>query len=70
MAAARDHGGTWGTDAFDYYGTWKLFDALMTCAFQGLLCDLAMGRDPGQRNMGAWSDGTPVLRMATLAEVD
>jgi pimeloyl-ACP methyl ester carboxylesterase len=47
-------------DALDWYGTWKLFDALTACAFAGDSCDVALGDTPAQRFMGIWSDGTPV----------
>lgn len=48
------------TDALDYYGTWKLFDALRDAAFDGKNRDIALGGGAGQLNMGTWSDGTPV----------
>lgn len=47
-------------DAFDWYGTWKLLDALMACAFDGEWCEVALGNTPEQRYMGEWSDGVPV----------
>jgi hypothetical protein len=47
-------------DALDWYGTWKLTDALMACAFGGEWCEVALGNTPEQRYMGAWSDGVPV----------
>lgn len=47
-------------DAFDWYGTWKWFDALMDCAFAGENCAYAFGDTPEQRFMGTWSDGTPI----------
>jgi hypothetical protein len=51
-------------DALDWYGTWKLTDALMACAFAGDWCDYALGDTPEQRFMGAWSDGVPVQELA------
>lgn len=48
-------------DAYDWRGTWKLFDLLAECAASGIGCDRALGGTPEQRAMGAWSDGTPVL---------
>jgi dienelactone hydrolase len=48
------------TDALDYYGTWKLFDALRDAAFENKNRDIALGGGPAQLNMGEWSDGTPV----------
>jgi hypothetical protein len=55
-------GGEGGTrvDALDWYGTWKLLDALMGCAFAGEWCAYAFGDTPEVRFMGTWSDGVPV----------
>ncbi len=47
-------------DAMDWYGTWKLFDALTSCAFDERWCDTALGDSASQRFMGIWSDGVPV----------
>ena len=47
-------------NALDWYGTWKLLDALMSCAFAGEWCEYALGNTPEQRHMGMWSDGVPV----------
>ncbi len=47
-------------DAFDYYCTWKLQDALMDCALHNQNCEYAFGDTPEQHGMGNWSDGTPV----------
>ena len=52
-----------GTDSLDYYGTWKLFDALTDAAFYGKNREYALGNTPEQRYMGTWSDGTPVKEM-------
>ena len=49
-----------GADALDYYGTWKLFDALCDAAFDGQNRQFALGNTPEQRRMGSWSDGHPV----------
>jgi hypothetical protein len=48
-------------NAFDWYGTWKWLDALMSCSFDGEWCEYALGNTPEQRLMGTWSDGTPVV---------
>ncbi|HSE16607.1 MAG TPA: alpha/beta fold hydrolase [Pyrinomonadaceae bacterium] len=50
-------------NALDYYGTWKLFDALTDAAFTGKNRDYALGNTPQQRFMGLWSDGTPVKEL-------
>jgi hypothetical protein len=56
--------GDWGPlNAFDWFGTWKLFDLLAACGFDGVGCDRALGNTPEQRFMGAWSDGTPVTEL-------
>jgi poly(3-hydroxybutyrate) depolymerase len=44
------------TDALDWFGLWKTFDALMDAAFSGK--PLAV-----DSSMGVWSDGTPVAPM-------
>lgn len=48
------------TDALDYYGFWKLADALIAAAFEGRDRDVALGGGAAQTAMGQWSDGTPV----------
>jgi dienelactone hydrolase len=47
-------------DAWDYYGTWKLFDGLLDAAFYNKNRQYALGNTNRQRFMGTWSDGTPV----------
>lgn len=49
------------TDAVDYFCYWKLFDALMDCAFYGENCTTAFGDTPEQHGMGEWSDGQPLV---------
>ena len=48
------------TDALDWYGLWRPFDALMSCADRQRDCELALGDGDDRRFMGTWSDGTPV----------
>ncbi len=48
------------TDALDFYGYWKWFDALTDAAFHGKNRSLALGDTEEQTFMGTWSDGTPV----------
>ena len=50
-------------DALDWYGTWKLLDAMMACSFDGAWCEYAFGNTPEQRFMGVWSDSVPVLEL-------
>jgi acetyl esterase/lipase len=52
-----------GINALDYYGTWKLFDALEDAAFYGKERDYALGNTPKQRYMGNWSDGVAVKEL-------
>ncbi|WP_324717339.1 alpha/beta hydrolase [Carboxydochorda subterranea] len=47
-------------DALDYFGFWKLLDALLDAAFYGRCRAVALGDTPEQRFMGTWSDGVPV----------
>jgi acetyl esterase/lipase len=53
-------------DALDWYGTWKWFDALMGCAFDGEWCEVALGNTAEQRFMGTWSDGVPVTEAIVI----
>ncbi|RME06987.1 MAG: hypothetical protein D6812_00825, partial [Deltaproteobacteria bacterium] len=54
-------------DALDFYGYWKLFDALCDAAFyQGKNREYALGNTSKQRFMGRWSDGTPVEELEVL----
>ncbi len=56
-------------DAVDYYGYWKLFDAMLACNRQGTFCNYAFGNTPEQTFLGAWSDGVPIRPLeATLPE--
>ena len=50
-------------NALDYYGTWKLLDALTDAAFYGKNHEYALGNTPQQRFMGVWSDGVPVKEL-------
>jgi hypothetical protein len=48
-------------DALDYYGYWKLFDALTEAAFNGRYREYALGGGNRMTFMGSWSDGKPVV---------
>jgi len=50
-------------NALDYYGLWKLFDALCDAAFYGKNREFALGNTPQQRYMGKWSDGVAVKEL-------
>jgi alpha/beta hydrolase fold len=47
-------------DALDFFGSWKLLDALQDCTVRRQDCRVALGGTPQQRFMGRWSDGVPV----------
>jgi dienelactone hydrolase len=55
-------------NAADWYGIWKLSDALFACALTGDLCEYALGNTPEQRYMGVWSDGVPVTELQVSSE--
>ena len=48
------------TDALDWYGLWRPFDALIECADRQQACEIALGNGDDRGYMGIWSDGTPV----------
>jgi acetyl esterase/lipase len=50
-------------DALDFYGLWKLFDALVDAGFYGKDREYALGDTSEQRFMGKWSDGVPVKEL-------
>ena len=50
-------------NALDFYGTWKLFDALCDAAFYGKNREYALGNTKEQRFMGVWSDGVAVKEL-------
>lgn len=54
---------TMQVNALDYYGTWKLLDALCDAAFTGKNREYALGNTAQQRFMGLWSDGVPVKEL-------
>lgn len=67
-----EHGAMYGgdgrerLDALDYYGVWRLFDALADYTFNGNEAGkkIALGNgSAAQRYMGLWPDGQPVRQM-------
>jgi hypothetical protein len=61
--------GDYGTlNALDWYGTWKLGDALLSCTFAGQDCTYAFGNTSEERFMGYWSDGVPVAELEVVAD--
>lgn len=59
-------------DAVDYYGYWKLADALMDFTRHGANVEYCFGNTPQQRSLGYWSDGTPIRPLDVIMphEVD
>lgn len=55
------------TDALDYYGYWKLLDAMAECLRHGEQCQVAFGHTKQQLSLGTWSDGTPVQSFEPVA---
>jgi hypothetical protein len=53
-------------NAQDYYGYWRLFDALCDAAFYGKNREYALGNTEKQRFMGKWSDGKPVKELQVI----
>jgi len=64
LSSDFEHAGA--IDAMDWYGTWKLFDALSDAAFYGRERDVALGGGEAQTFMGTWSDGVAVTPMRVL----
>ncbi|MCB9053260.1 MAG: alpha/beta hydrolase fold domain-containing protein [Lewinellaceae bacterium] len=57
-------------NATDYYGYWKLLDALMDCVRSGENCEVAFGNTAPQRFMGRWSDGKLVRELEVVVPGD
>lgn len=64
LAATGDYG---TLNALDWFGTWKVGDALMSCTFASEDCEYAFGDSPELRFMGYWSDGTLVDELEVIA---
>jgi acetyl esterase/lipase len=52
-----------GVDVWDWFGYWKLFDALCDAAFFDRHREYALGDTPQQRFMGKYSDGRPFTEL-------
>lgn len=52
--------GQYSVDAIDFYGFWKLGDALLGAVFEQKDLEYGFGDTPQQRFMGVFSDGAPV----------
>lgn len=57
------------TNNVDYYGYWKIFDALLDCSRSSENCEYAFGNTPEQRFLGLNSDDQPLIELeVTLPE--
>lgn len=50
------------TNAVDYFGYWKLFDALIDCSREGRNCAFAFGNTTQQRSLGLATDGSSSIK--------
>ncbi len=55
-------------DTLDYYGFWKLFDALSDAAFYGSEREYALRGGFQQTSLGLWSDGQPVKPLVSASQ--
>lgn len=58
--------GQGAVNALDWYGFWRLGDALAAAAFDGADRRPALGPGAAQTQMGQWSDGIPVAPLRRL----
>ena len=56
------------TNAIDYFGYWKWFDALLECSRNGNYCEYALGNTEDQKSLGCWSDGTTIKPVEVFTE--
>jgi acetyl esterase/lipase len=54
------------TNNVDYYGYWKIFDALLDCSRSDENCEYAMGNTPEQRFLGLNSNDQPLLELEVI----
>jgi len=55
------------TDAVDYYGYWKIFDAMVSCSEEGVDCQFAFDGTKEQLSLGNWDDDTPVAPLISVS---
>jgi hypothetical protein len=60
VCAGPDSGAA-AVDAYDWNLCWRVWDALQQCAYRQELCRYALGDTPEHRNLGRWSDSTPII---------
>ena len=54
------------TNAVDYYGYWKLFDALIDCSRTAKNCEYAFGNTVQQRNLGIAETGDKIKELEVI----
>ena len=57
-------------DAIDYFGYWKLFDALMECTRTGQNCHYAFGDTPQQKYLGLNTEGKPIKQLEIMTPME
>lgn len=67
--APAELNGVSSVDALDWYGFWKLGDAVRDCGMLGTNCATALGGGAAQTNMGTWSDGVPVVPLSVTTGI-
>jgi len=50
-------------DNIDYYGYWKIFDAMLDCSREGTNCQYAFGNTPEQKYLGLDANGKPIKEL-------
>jgi pimeloyl-ACP methyl ester carboxylesterase len=67
--APAELSGAASVDALDWYGFWKLGDAVRDCGFLGTSCATAVGGGTAQTSMGSWSNGQAVIPMQATTTI-
>lgn len=55
------------TDALDYYGYWKIFDAMISCSEEDKNCHFAFGGTAEQLSLGNWNEENPVTPLVNIS---
>ncbi len=54
------------TNNVDYYGYWKIFDALLECSRSNENCEYALGNTPEQKFLGLNSSNQPLIELEVI----
>ena len=57
-------------DPIDYYGYWKLFDALRECSIAVEHCEIALGGGEKQSFLGEWTDKVAIRPLTIYTEIN